>query len=73
MKRQKATQRPSGRQVQNGEPLSSALLQPAQKQFRFEPWNAEPDWKEVGLYSFEKGSALVAPQFPSCAPIYRLD
>jgi len=56
---------PSRRQVQNGEPLYSALLQQAQKQFRFETWNAEPDWKEVWLYSFEKGSALVAPLFPS--------
>jgi len=58
---------PSRRRVQRGEPLYSALFQQAQKQFRLETWNAEPDWKEVWLYSFsfERGSALVAPLFPS--------
>ncbi len=56
---------PSRRRVQNGEPLYSALFQQAQKQFRFERWNAEPNWEEVWLYSFERGSALVAPLSPS--------
>jgi hypothetical protein len=50
---------PSRRRVQRGEPIYEALFRRAQTQFRPERWNAEPDWNEVWLYTFEQGSALV--------------
>ena len=44
-----------------GEPIDEALFRRAHAQFRPERWNAEPDWNEVWLYTFEQGSALVTP------------
>jgi len=52
---------PSRRRVPRGEPIDEALFRRAQAQFRPERWNAEPDWNEVWLYTFEQGSALVTP------------